>query len=123
MLRPPTAGLALSGKRPVLCPHWGGSLLPTEIGFDLMAHSILSLVTLVGISCQLRLAWPAKVSRAEPDYAIAIEGLAAVALHIDELIEAKSYASPARLGELRRAKQFVEVAAQLLLDDLRQGQR
>ena len=83
-----------------------------------MAHPVLSLLTLVGASCQLSLAW----RRSRPDYSAAIEGLGAVAVHIDRLIRASRTASPDRIEQLRRAKQKVDQAYDLLLDDLRQGQ-
>ena len=52
-----------------------------------MAHRIVSLALLLGVSTQLHLAWRSiPPRRAEPDYSQVIEGLAAVSLGIDEFV-------------------------------------
>lgn len=86
-----------------------------------MAHPVLSFLTLLGASCQLQLAWRGQSKRREADYSVALEGLAALSLEIEQLIGQLAAAGydPTDMGELRRSKELVDRATALLLQDLR----
>jgi hypothetical protein len=77
-------------------------------------------VTLLGVSTQLHVTWRAQAERCEPDYSIVLEGLAAVSLGVERLIEQHgSNTHPIDLKKLVRARALVERATELLLTDLR----
>jgi hypothetical protein len=78
-------------------------------------------MSLLGLSCQLQLAWPANKKPSEPDYSEGIEALAAISISIDELIVRARQDGRSSIDQVKlaQAKDFVERAIELLLEDLR----
>jgi hypothetical protein len=86
-----------------------------------MADPALYLLTLFGVSCQMKIAWKKDFQDSSPNYSEAIKQLAAIELEIRELIAnyRAQHRSDADVQRLERALALVGRSSQLLLEDFR----